>query len=366
MAASSAPGKVVSWNHPRWRPDTNSCERCSIEFSLLRRRHHCRRCGFCVCSDCSNNTLPFQGTAVRVCNFCFAEERMAIGQPQVGVLPGMGNGAGAGTALNREDSENSRRCCKSIKMYKFQCIERRADEISALLPESINVLAVKGFASRLGIDWSVHNEFITLCRNYNAFSFDGDDFDVQSYTKILACIPHYRRTSCDVCSCCCCFSCCCSDGRKATIFATKLQQDISSFLRSWHDRVVGFADDGTFIPTIRIADAVEAEVIDINYVPFSPGNYVPLIDNKMSCRLGVRGFELWHPSEVASFGGGECLALEFEAYCSRIEQKVPTQKPMTWHLFPPMRRPRPQPGDGEEVCRLLEIKDPFGHIKKYS
>lgn len=145
----------------------------------------------------------------------------------------------------------------------------------------------------------------------------------------------------------------------------KLQQDINSFRKSWHGRVVGFTDDGKFIPMISNADAVEAEVIDINYVPFSPGNYVPLVDNKLYCRLGVRGCELFHPSEVASFGGGTCLALEFEAYRARLEQRESKQQPMTWHVFPPMRRPHMFLVDGEEVCHLLEIEDPSGHIKIY-
>ncbi|CAE7240994.1 slob1 [Symbiodinium natans] len=44
------PGR--DWN---WTPDRDAadCEICDVPFSLLRRRHHCRHCGRCVCDGCS-------------------------------------------------------------------------------------------------------------------------------------------------------------------------------------------------------------------------------------------------------------------------------------------------------------------------
>lgn len=36
-----------------WRPNAKACARCCAAFTLLRRRHHCRRCGECVCHACS-------------------------------------------------------------------------------------------------------------------------------------------------------------------------------------------------------------------------------------------------------------------------------------------------------------------------
>lgn len=40
---------------PAWEPDhaTSACRRCARPFSLLNRRHHCRRCGLVVCAACS-------------------------------------------------------------------------------------------------------------------------------------------------------------------------------------------------------------------------------------------------------------------------------------------------------------------------
>ncbi|GAA5879307.1 hypothetical protein JCM3774_006429 [Rhodotorula dairenensis] len=40
---------------PVWEPDhaASACRRCGRHFSLLNRRHHCRRCGLVVCAACS-------------------------------------------------------------------------------------------------------------------------------------------------------------------------------------------------------------------------------------------------------------------------------------------------------------------------
>ena len=51
------------YNHkvdaPVWLPDasTDTCMRCNRTFNLLRRRHHCRACGFVVCLACSSKKI---------------------------------------------------------------------------------------------------------------------------------------------------------------------------------------------------------------------------------------------------------------------------------------------------------------------
>lgn len=40
---------------------SDSCLLCSDTFSLLKRRHHCRRCGLLVCGACSNKKFAQQG-----------------------------------------------------------------------------------------------------------------------------------------------------------------------------------------------------------------------------------------------------------------------------------------------------------------
>ena len=65
----------------RWVPDEegSGCSLCHSDFSLTRRRHHCRRCGVLVCGSCSDHfvVLPSVTTEVRVCDACDIEMREA-------------------------------------------------------------------------------------------------------------------------------------------------------------------------------------------------------------------------------------------------------------------------------------------------
>ena len=58
-----------------WTPDAavTHCELCRAAFTLvLRRRHHCRRCGRCVCGDCTPIECwrPIRGEMQRHCKSC--------------------------------------------------------------------------------------------------------------------------------------------------------------------------------------------------------------------------------------------------------------------------------------------------------
>jgi len=59
-ASSAIIGADVTEQPLSWTPDTASdhCLLCGIEFTLFRRRHHCRLCGALVCGSCSGNSLP--------------------------------------------------------------------------------------------------------------------------------------------------------------------------------------------------------------------------------------------------------------------------------------------------------------------
>eukprot|EP00752_Nemacystus_decipiens_P004437 g4050.t1 len=64
---------------PRWIPDEekDACMICDRKFSLMLRRHHCRRCGRLSCNICAptNNTRPILewglSGAVRHCRLCY-------------------------------------------------------------------------------------------------------------------------------------------------------------------------------------------------------------------------------------------------------------------------------------------------------
>ena len=73
-ALISLGSKIVS---PVWEQDSNAvqCYNCSIAFTLVERRHHCRRCGNVFCERCSSKRIElllFQlRTPARVCDNCF-------------------------------------------------------------------------------------------------------------------------------------------------------------------------------------------------------------------------------------------------------------------------------------------------------
>ncbi|XP_037027047.1 protein RUFY3 isoform X2 [Bradysia coprophila] len=62
-----------------WTPDSMSskCRGCNREFSLTKRKHHCRNCGEIFCNSCSEQLAPLPndqgqfGKPVRVCDGCW-------------------------------------------------------------------------------------------------------------------------------------------------------------------------------------------------------------------------------------------------------------------------------------------------------
>ena len=75
-AAVSKLGNVGQKNQaPVWVPDgdSESCMLCKVKFTVVNRRHHCRRCGKVVCGKCSpcSFLLDNVGAVERVCCPCF-------------------------------------------------------------------------------------------------------------------------------------------------------------------------------------------------------------------------------------------------------------------------------------------------------
>nr|XP_046151956.1 RUN and FYVE domain-containing protein 1-like isoform X2 [Oncorhynchus gorbuscha] len=52
--------------------EATQCKHCQKEFSIARRKHHCRNCGDIYCNSCSSNelALPSYPRPVRVCDIC--------------------------------------------------------------------------------------------------------------------------------------------------------------------------------------------------------------------------------------------------------------------------------------------------------
>jgi hypothetical protein len=97
MIVSLNPGIVQKASHllriANWIPDKSAkkCMRCLKKFNLSTRKHHCRSCGYVVCSDCSEHVavLPNMGynSPVRVCDACFISITDARVNENVGQTP---------------------------------------------------------------------------------------------------------------------------------------------------------------------------------------------------------------------------------------------------------------------------------------
>ncbi|XP_063542118.1 RUN and FYVE domain-containing protein 2 isoform X3 [Cydia strobilella] len=65
---------------PNWTSDKDAtvCTACAKEFTIARRKHHCRRCGHIFCSACSDKSVALAGNTkpVRACDACYAEVRL--------------------------------------------------------------------------------------------------------------------------------------------------------------------------------------------------------------------------------------------------------------------------------------------------
>lgn len=76
-------------NRPTWIPDgwVSRCTSCRANFSVAKRKHHCRACGNIFCKDCSTHTLfltelGYTTKPVRVCDNCFRKYDASYNQQQ--------------------------------------------------------------------------------------------------------------------------------------------------------------------------------------------------------------------------------------------------------------------------------------------
>eukprot|EP00756_Hemistasia_phaeocysticola_P012371 Hpha_TRINITY_DN15191_c3_g2::TRINITY_DN15191_c3_g2_i2::g.128344::m.128344 len=63
----------------KWKPDKAAtvCDQCWVDFTLLRRRHHCRACGGVFCGSCSEKKMVVgeSTTPQRVCDECYHQRK---------------------------------------------------------------------------------------------------------------------------------------------------------------------------------------------------------------------------------------------------------------------------------------------------
>ncbi|KAN0009570.1 hypothetical protein ACTFIU_006865 [Dictyostelium citrinum] len=85
MDSSTANSSGTAIGKAEWKPDQSSleCNDCQLPFTLIRRRHHCRKCGSIFCDSCSSfySILPIeygytgQQRLCRSCNNSFEQKK---------------------------------------------------------------------------------------------------------------------------------------------------------------------------------------------------------------------------------------------------------------------------------------------------
>lgn len=73
-AVPANPTNEMSKTDSKWTADSSSdkCYCCATKYSLMNRRHHCRRCGALTCGACSvKKAKATNGQKIRVCDACF-------------------------------------------------------------------------------------------------------------------------------------------------------------------------------------------------------------------------------------------------------------------------------------------------------
>lgn len=72
MSSIAFAASFVSLAEGEWADDSPNCSRCTTAFSWICRRHHCRKCGQNVCQNCSPNKVQVDGyeSPQRVCTAC--------------------------------------------------------------------------------------------------------------------------------------------------------------------------------------------------------------------------------------------------------------------------------------------------------
>uniref|UniRef100_A0A1I8GG58 FYVE-type domain-containing protein n=1 Tax=Macrostomum lignano TaxID=282301 RepID=A0A1I8GG58_9PLAT len=99
---------------PVWIPDKaqQKCMLCSASFTVINRRHHCRRCGHLVCQSCSNRkwVLPAQSKKPqRICSSCYTSllSGGSIGDSEADAAPVEAAAAPAVVAASTDGSSTS-------------------------------------------------------------------------------------------------------------------------------------------------------------------------------------------------------------------------------------------------------------------
>ena len=135
-----------------WDADQSTalCTLCSERFTLLRRRHHCRRCGAVVCGSCSANSIPIPGYVKpqRVCNVCHSSAKSTTAFP-VGMQQGK-RGAGAGVQRYGDGDTDSTTTSTSATSPRDGAVAGRSHNSAGMsVTQILNAAVLRGVPREL-------------------------------------------------------------------------------------------------------------------------------------------------------------------------------------------------------------------------
>lgn len=119
--------RPMAEDSPVWVPDgeTNICQHCKKEkFTMINRRHHCRKCGMVCCNTCSSKRwlLPHQSSKpLRVCLSCYDKlslESSQGAQPAPVMSARVGDSSGDDSSDSDDESQQNNGSKDTPTFYK--------------------------------------------------------------------------------------------------------------------------------------------------------------------------------------------------------------------------------------------------------
>ena len=248
----------------------------------------------------------------------------------------------------------------------FKCVEVNEDIVNDVLPTR-EVIAIKGFASRLDPTSPLEKELEEFVAPFDMIAFDGDDLKEDSFTRYIAALVHSRCIATDEFE----NSSPQSTGKTIALHAVKFASEVQDLIDSWNDVAVSFEHDATMnylsMTTRKLdSDSRFCKEDNVNLVEvciyYRAVFGLPKADDEGQkyVNLGVHHLELVNPKAVVTLGGGKILVDEFKAEIDEFGRQERNRK---WHLFRPTARRKAQKGSSSEekeveVCSLVEVDHP--------
>jgi len=192
-----------------------ACQICKTKFTLIRRRHHCRKCGRVVCGPCSTGRIPdVKDQQIRVCDKCIEQTKSQreVFRPSSMISRADSVKSGSTSSSSDERKEDQPEVSAELFQISFyhgpieQKLERKevlknrpqgsffmseADD-SLLLVYSTSDIKVEEI--KIGMRWTATKTINYICENPRVSSSCLEDLVMQKLWRPLGLSNWVRRT----------------------------------------------------------------------------------------------------------------------------------------------------------------------------